>query len=341
MEFYLKTLAPVWARGLDKERANIPRPSGLRGSIRWWYEALVRGLHGYACDPTDPAPQNRCEFNTRSFSETRNLRAELDKICPVCELFGCTGWSSKLAIQGQMEGPDRLHLLMDETKELTKQEICLLNATIRLIVEHGALGARTALKPSEIGSKNLPGYPKNNHLDYGIVSIAESFLFPELSPQSPRHVPGKQNQPDWPDLQYFWFVQGAYLNRQDINAIVDRGDNGQYRSPNEAQVFVGGYIKEGIDALRALNPAIGRAVDARGLQSDSESKKIFSFHGMSVLKQHEIRLFNPRCFGYARDDKEMKWIADQVEICIKKREPGVSLVRRTGEEVLREFGLVL
>ena len=43
----LKTLTPLWTGGVDKTCDRL-HETGLIGSLRWWYEALVRGLGGYA-----------------------------------------------------------------------------------------------------------------------------------------------------------------------------------------------------------------------------------------------------------------------------------------------------
>jgi CRISPR type III-B/RAMP module RAMP protein Cmr1 len=34
------------------------KETGIIGSLRWWYDALVRGMGGYACDPT--SDEDRC-----------------------------------------------------------------------------------------------------------------------------------------------------------------------------------------------------------------------------------------------------------------------------------------
>lgn len=46
----LTTLTPLWTGGVD-ERCDRIYESGILGSLRWWYEAIVRGLGGEACDP--------------------------------------------------------------------------------------------------------------------------------------------------------------------------------------------------------------------------------------------------------------------------------------------------
>lgn len=87
----LKTLTPLWTGGVDQSCDRL-HETGLIGSLRWWYEALVRGLGGEACDPTE----NGCSFDEDKY---RNSKAEgrprfLDAgVCDACQLFGCTGWA--------------------------------------------------------------------------------------------------------------------------------------------------------------------------------------------------------------------------------------------------------
>ncbi|NLF01823.1 MAG: type III-B CRISPR module RAMP protein Cmr1 [Anaerolineales bacterium] len=78
---HLKTLTPLWTGGVDQTCDRL-HETGLIGSLRWWYEALVRGLGGYACDPTDE--HSRCKYDARH---------ETKSICAACYLFGTTGWA--------------------------------------------------------------------------------------------------------------------------------------------------------------------------------------------------------------------------------------------------------
>lgn len=79
MEFRLKTITPLWTGGIKKEADKL-HESGIIGNIRWWYETIVRGLGGYACDPTHSSCNNKNH-------------------CISCELFGCTGWARKFRVE--------------------------------------------------------------------------------------------------------------------------------------------------------------------------------------------------------------------------------------------------
>jgi len=100
MEITIRTLTPVWTGGVDGTCDRL-HETGLLGSLRWWYEALVRGLGGYACDPTSEDPKARCEFDTKAYEKAKKdgksddeaIQAGLHNVCPVCYLFGTTGWA--------------------------------------------------------------------------------------------------------------------------------------------------------------------------------------------------------------------------------------------------------
>ncbi|MDW7983262.1 MAG: type III-B CRISPR module RAMP protein Cmr1 [Acidobacteriota bacterium] len=93
-EWKFQALTDIWT-GDAEGRGNRLVPTGLMGSLRWWFEVLVRGLGGKACDPTG---SSRCTPLKR---------------CVVCELFGCTGWARKF----------RLMVLDDEDGQVLKGQI--------------------------------------------------------------------------------------------------------------------------------------------------------------------------------------------------------------------------
>jgi len=100
MKITLQTKTPIWTGGVDGKVDRL-HETGLIGSLRWWYEALVRGLGGYACDPTSDVPNGRCQFDTKAYkkakkdgkTETDAINAGLHSVCPVCYVFGTTGWA--------------------------------------------------------------------------------------------------------------------------------------------------------------------------------------------------------------------------------------------------------
>lgn len=102
----LKTLTPLWTGGIDGTCDRL-HETGLIGSLRWWYEALVRGLGGYACDPTSEDTNERCQFDAKAYETARRhgktieecLEAGLHTVCPACFIFGCTGWRRQFRLE--------------------------------------------------------------------------------------------------------------------------------------------------------------------------------------------------------------------------------------------------
>ncbi|WP_457753980.1 type III-B CRISPR module RAMP protein Cmr1 [Thermococcus sp.] len=83
MEISLKTLTPLWSGNAKRECIKL-REVSILGSLRWWFEVIVRGVNGHACDSTS---ENKCEY-----------KGNIEKICHVCQLFGTTGWAKRFRI---------------------------------------------------------------------------------------------------------------------------------------------------------------------------------------------------------------------------------------------------
>lgn len=89
----LKTLTPLWTGGVETGRMDRVHETGILGSLRWWYEVIVRGLGGNACDPTSHA----CLYDPDKTNQG---------ICDVCRLFGATGWRRRFRLEIEDEtGP--------------------------------------------------------------------------------------------------------------------------------------------------------------------------------------------------------------------------------------------
>jgi CRISPR-associated protein Cmr1 len=68
MQLKLKTLTPIWTGDIDRN-SSVLKESSLIGSLRWWYEAILRGCGVQVCDPTS----HDCAG------------------CPACQAYGMTG----------------------------------------------------------------------------------------------------------------------------------------------------------------------------------------------------------------------------------------------------------
>jgi CRISPR-associated protein Cmr1 len=249
VQIKLKTLTPLWTGGVDM-RCDRLHETSIIGSIRWWYEALVRGLGGWACDPT---ADSGCP-------DQRGQR------CAACELFGCTGWRRKFNLQvlapdgdlfvGQIDANKgvkkhtTLILNFVEFSPLGLEEMWLLQHTVQIASDYGAIGGRTPRKPQR--NQKIGG-------DYGLfeiknvtdkVDIPRDDAIAWLKQDRFRRV----SKDTWPDLRWFFFVSGQYLKRKKINELI-------------------GLTPEGKQISKA--DSVHQAL--RGNLRPANSKKVFSF----------------------------------------------------------------
>ncbi len=101
----IRILTPLWTGGIDGTMDRI-HETGILGSLRWWYEAIVRGLGGYACDPSE----HKCSFDIdkhrKSTASDERQRLRDAGLCDACQVFGATGWRRRF----------RLTIVEDETQ---------------------------------------------------------------------------------------------------------------------------------------------------------------------------------------------------------------------------------
>jgi len=168
-----KTLTPLWT-GDAWGKCDELKLSGIVGSLRWWFEALVRGMGYKACDSTG----DKCQAEIKNPDDVLNIH---EKICPVCYLFGTTGWKSRFSVvvenstlskpyngkvlvkinggrdwhyEAGLMGEAELKLQYDEDmvittdeRNLTKKDVfpSVFKILLFLISEHGMLGAKTCM----------------------------------------------------------------------------------------------------------------------------------------------------------------------------------------------------
>lgn len=300
--YELQALTDIWtgdANTAQSKEANRLIPTGLLGSVRWWFEVLVRGLGGSPCDPS--SKQKTCLGKDH---------------CVVCELFGCTGWARKFRFdvrdqQGEIiatqlkkgEMSMSFHLYFTPLRKVENEEWALLELTLRLISEFGALGGRTVFKPTDESHRAH----ETHHKDYGLVQLLSTgsgirsdrqMLANYVSSWSEtRTVNGA-----WASCKHMWFVSGEYLARQDattstFNRILGRSESKACRDcravhlPRQRCPRKGRHPKRFSDRLlderhRWIAGGIG------------ESKKVFSFKSPA------------RTFGFVRRRSEFDQVRD-------------------------------
>jgi CRISPR-associated protein Cmr1 len=250
--YRLRALTDLWTGDLNGKSDRLIT-TGLLGSIRWWFEVLVRGLNGNACDPTD----TKCEDRNH---------------CVVCELFGCTGWARKFRFEvldensgtktDQIKQNQTFSLCFTAIRPIRVEEWTLLDATLRLIVEYGAIGGKTVFKPTDESSRAS----KLHHKDYGLVQMVTPQQYDGTGRDDLEKYLSKWRKLNhgefaWASLQHFWCVNGRYLGRRDNNKSTFNQVLGRQEAKNQGQ------------QLATRNDGIAGWLAG----SQQESKKVFSF----------------------------------------------------------------
>ena len=96
-QFKLRTLTPLWLGDIDRN-SGVPKESGLLGSLRFWYEGLLRSHGIHACDPTGEGKE-RCEGYD---------------CCDACMLFGATGYARRFRLEVEGLGPTGLFFTVSQ-----------------------------------------------------------------------------------------------------------------------------------------------------------------------------------------------------------------------------------
>lgn len=248
--FPLRTLSPIWTGGVVRKVERV-HETGIRGSIRWWYETLVRGLGGYACDPTND--KNRCQLDPKKFKEFLDKNNDVqsaiaEQICPACQLFGCNGWAAKFRLEIRDDNDNFIQTLHKEGdvnrlftlkfiqisswRGFTEYEKWLLHKTLWVIATYGALGGKLTLKPQEHPNRRVSG-------PWGLIEFCQETHIENRKEDVKQWLQQykKENNPLWPNLAFFFFKTGYFLNREQINKLMQELE--KTLSPKDVRFFKG------------------------------------------------------------------------------------------------------
>jgi len=302
LEIKIKTLTPLWTGGVDTTMDRI-HETGILGSLRWWYEAIVRGLGGRACDPT--VKEVRCQY------DPQNPRPPESQLCVVCCLFGCTGWARKFrlmvldeqenVIQEQIQAGQTFILRFIPLRPIAPEEWCLLDATLRLIADYGALGGKTVFKPSDETNRQNAFH----HRDFGLIQY-EGIVKPEnwtcikslddlkryvSGPHWRQDVPyryrgdkGQEHDYSWVSLQNFWCVKGRYLARRSYTQSSYNRVLGRNMRKNRAQ-----DLWQDTPVNRWLAGSQQKSKKVFGFKEPEEARRTFGFVKPGLVDFEEMK----------------------------------------------------
>jgi CRISPR-associated protein Cmr1 len=342
----LTPITEIWTGNQQRQNSRLLF-SGLKGSLRWWYEMLIRGLDCYACDPTEDG--RRCERKDFSKEKEREIdaggspdkKADITKglvkgmICPACYLFGCNGWKSRLQFQQLLDSHGQPNTHLEKEKKfviplrerwqygLEEEERYLLAILCEFISCHGSICGRGGRKPSEDhqnhDEKNKKSH-STSHVNYGLCGLAISPGLSEPVDMAKVHrflagFSKNKNDQEWPDFRYLWYAD-ACVERLTMNKMVNRGDyapqSKKYQTSrpdwHPGQEWLGGDI--GI------------------------SKKIFSFHTV------DCSLLSPRIWGYCKADPAGPVADPSVKTGLLAKLAAHNIAPAWGEDYLKKKGLI-
>lgn len=289
LDIRVQALSEFWSANDNSRENDQVRETGLLGSLRWWYEALIRALGYYACDPTDD--NARCPVEDNQHNKIH---------CAACELFGCTGRQRKFILRvcrsngtpvdGTLAPNEEYIWRFIPLREVDPVEWFLLERVIRLACDYASFGAKNVLKPSEDEWKNSDESGDNDHhKDYGLFKWTKKTYdskpcrYSEID-QYLGSFRKKRNNSLWPDLRYFWSVKGYTLLRDQYNEMLKFDSwkvptyNGKTRPAYKNCDPTGGNPQPET-WLRGFSLFPSKKFpDEDTPGSNWESKKIFSFH---------------------------------------------------------------
>ncbi|RMD63086.1 hypothetical protein D6833_06035, partial [Candidatus Parcubacteria bacterium] len=161
-------------------------------------------------------------------------------------------------------------------RPICPEEWTLLDLTIRLIADYGAIGGKTVYKPSDEPSRQR----ERHHRDYGLVQIPEPTSEDRIhSGTLHRYVRNNSRWRvvdhgnfAWASLENFWCVKGRYIERQNpkkstFNKVLGRKQDKSVKRKK------GMRVTRWSDLLEQRDDEISKWLAGR----QQESKKLFSF----------------------------------------------------------------
>ncbi|RKZ28693.1 type III-B CRISPR module RAMP protein Cmr1 [bacterium] len=339
----IKPLTPIWT-GDENRKCKTLRETGVLGSLRWWYEVLIRGLGGSACDSTS---DNRCPDKDGNH-------------CDACELFGCTGWARKFRLEVEFNttipevwvgtrkkrgnkylkrnvagfmANGAIVLKFIPLRKISSNEWALLNKTLEIIANYGGLGAKISQGNGviEIVENNLP---------YGDRKPESAILKKEGNTiKSPNlndfffykfHIKFKEDISNLIDNEVFWTRQSDHYG------FIDNWENWRKLWNDYRFLPIAFHIRDGI---RHLERNKNKRHEIFG--KSGKGSKIFVSHGYKI----DERMVEVRIWGYGEANNIKDKVKNQLENCLKeklfsKREnneflESCSLIEeKTGKEIL-------
>lgn len=179
----LKLLSPLWVGGIEGS-TTVAREIGLLGSLRWWYEAILRSLGYRTCDPT--SRDGQCSFNHEAYhkSSADNEVGRLTDagLCPACQVYGATGFSRAFRLEvsgGTLCFDDHRPIPLKpsgRTRGWFLGSGLVGDLTMTIIPLRSGFDKMAVLLPLAIAAR-WGGLGARTQLGYGVVHVPDESLF--------------------------------------------------------------------------------------------------------------------------------------------------------------------
>lgn len=335
----LTTLTPIWTGGVETGKMDRIHETGLIGSMRWWYEVIVRGLGGEICDPTSDKPEDRCQFDTKSYEKTRNIDEGLASVCPVCRLFGCTGWKRRFELQASATPSEPFWLATKDKQNSFNHR--WLSEIYKTVDSHISFGELTLcfrwMRGYESQHENMKALlslmshlsaigPKSQY-GFGIVYYKNSFAITEslsiIQNKIAGSGPKKSLSGVYPSLDDYWLLQSTVpvidVNRE-FASVNEVGNSNAFRVHKLRLLPVSFDIRYKLPrsddkGLRQSYQLLHGKMSTRQIFGTSEGNKLASSVFVSHLYKanvsetgYQLRVWGFTDFG----------LADEIEASLKK-----------------------
>jgi CRISPR-associated protein Cmr1 len=331
MHARLEMRTPLWTGGVGGTCDRV-HETGIVGSLRWWYEAILRGLARRVCDPLEDG----CIYERKNGEIHAQAYARL---CDACRLFGCTGWKRRFrltATRSRSRADDRFCLAtLDEDGKFNHwwlaqifaksldQPLPLANIHLRVEFPPGAEGEKEAFKGvlslmaryGGIGAKTQYGFGQFDWPDKLSRADALDAIRRRVSGEVQRPFPAS---PDYYTLRNFWHLPGVipesdYLIRRfkSANVVGDRATFSRLRDAYLPASFDIRYRLPGSDrGLRQAYRSAHGKMEARRvfgtLEGDKRGSRVFVSHLYKETGQEDDYHLNVWGFTEPRVGEEIK-----------------------------------
>jgi len=281
----IKALTPIWTGDANKKSSTL-RETGILGSLRWWYEALIRGLKGTACDPTD----TKCDGKNH---------------CDACELFGCTGWARKFKLEVEKLDEELIFKFIP-LREIVNVEWGLLNTTFNIISNYGALGAHIAqgngvikIIENKLSYQNekLIRFSSNKESDDRLPNLNKFFFYNF-------HIKFTNSISELINNKVFWTHTPDHTN------FTENWDSWKKLWDNYHFLPIAFHIR---DAIRHLENDKDKRHDIFGRLG--KGSKVFVSHGYKI----DDKVLEVRIWGYSIKNEIKGCIKDEIENKLKEK----------------------